>query len=69
MIHILPHLLFPDPFEWIISERERSQLVADFGDSLEKEIKKWSSAEIDRALHELRHRLEEKHGADIDFYQ
>ncbi|MFD1511051.1 McrB family protein [Lacimonas salitolerans] len=69
LIHILPHLLFPDTFERISSESDKRQILAGFGDTPEKEIKKWSTVEIDRALHELRHRLEEEHGADIDFYQ
>jgi 5-methylcytosine-specific restriction protein B len=61
LIHILPHLLFPDTFERISSE--------GFGDTPEMEIRKWSTVEIDRALLELRRRLEDEHGADIDFYQ
>lgn len=69
LIHILPHLLFPDTFERISSESDKCQILAGFGDTPEKEIKKWSTVEIDRALHELRHRLEEEHGADIDYYQ
>lgn len=69
LIHILPHLLFPDTFERISSESDKRQILAGFGDTPEKEIKKWSTVEIDRALHELRHRLEEEQGADIDYYQ
>lgn len=69
LIHILPHLLFPDTFERISSEGDKRQILAGFGDTPEKEIRKWSTVEIDRALLELRRRLEEEHGADIDFYQ
>ncbi|WP_281826135.1 McrB family protein [Jannaschia rubra] len=69
LIHILPHLLFPDTFERISSEGDKRLILAGFGDTPEKEIKKWSTVEIDRALLELRRRLEEEHGADIDFYQ
>ena len=69
LIHILPHLLFPDTFERISSEGDKRQILAGFGDTPEKEIKKWSTVEIDRALLELRRRLEEEHGSDIDFYQ
>lgn len=69
LIHILPHLLFPDTFERISSEGDKRLILAGFGDTTEKEIKKWSTVEIDRALLELRRRLEEEHGADIDFYQ
>lgn len=69
LIHILPHLLFPDTFERISSEGDKRLILAGFGDATEKEIKKWSTVEIDRALLELRRRLEKEHGADIDFYQ
>ena len=69
LIHILPHLLFPDTFERISSEGDKRLILAGFGDTPEKGIKKWSTVEIDRALLELRRRLEEEHGADIDFYQ
>lgn len=67
--HIFPHLLFPDTFERISSAGDKRLILAGFGDTPEKEIKKWSTVEIDRALLELRRRLEEEHGADIDFYQ
>ncbi|ALA18520.1 restriction endonuclease [Chelatococcus sp. CO-6] len=69
LIHILPHLLFPDTFERISSEGDKRLILAGFGDTTEKEIKKWSTVEIDRALRELRRRLENEHGPDIDFYQ
>ena len=69
LIHILPHLLFPDTFERISSERDKRLILVGFGDTTEKNIKKWSTVEIDRALLELRRQLEEEHGADIDFYQ
>jgi 5-methylcytosine-specific restriction protein B len=69
LIHILPHLLFPDTFERISSEGDKRQILAGFGDTPEKEVRKWSTVDIDRSLLELRHRLEDEHGADIDFYQ
>ncbi|WP_083195209.1 McrB family protein [Pararhodobacter sp. CCB-MM2] len=69
LIHVLPHLLFPDTFERISSEGDKRLILAGFEDTTEKEIKKWSTVEIDRALLKLRRRLEEEHGADIDFYQ
>lgn len=69
LIHILPHLLFPDSFERISSEGDKRRILAGFGDTPEKEIRNWSTSEIDRALLDLRRRLEQEHGADIDFYQ
>ena len=67
--HILPHLLFAESFERISSEGDKRLILAGFSNTPEKEIKKWSTTEIDRALLELRRRLEQEHGADIDFYQ
>ena len=69
LIHILPHLLFPDSFERIVSEHDKRLVLAGFGDTPEKEIREWGTTDIDRALLDLRRRLEQKHGADIDFYQ
>ena len=69
LIHILPHLLFPDSFERISSEGDKRQILAGFSNTAEKEIRKWSTGKIDRDLLELRHRLEKEHGTDIDFYQ
>lgn len=69
LIHILPHLLFPDTFERISSEGDKRLILAGFGDTPEKEIRKWSTTEIDRKLLDLRRRLKQEHGADIDFYQ
>jgi len=69
LIHILPHLLFPDTFERISSEGDKRLILAGFSDTPEKEIRKWSTIEIDRALLDLRRRLEHEHGTDIDFYQ
>src|SRR5690606_38936845 len=38
LIHILPHLLFPDTFERISSEGDKRLILAGFGDTTEKEI-------------------------------
>ena len=43
LIHILPHLLFPDTFERISSEGDKRLILAGFGDISEKEIRKWST--------------------------
>ena len=69
LIRIIPHLLFPEIFERISSEEHKRLILASFEDTAEKEIKKWSTVDIDRALLELRRRLEDEHGSDIDFYQ
>ncbi len=69
LIHILPHLLFPDTFERISSGSDKRLILTCFIDTSEKEIQKWSTVKIDRALLDLRRRLEDEHGTDIDFYQ
>jgi hypothetical protein len=69
LIHILPHLLFPETLERISSEGDKRLILASYGDAPEKEIRKWDTSKIDRALLDLRRSLEEEHGTDIDFYQ
>lgn len=69
LLHILPHLLFPDSFERISSKGDKCRILAGFTETPENELKKWPAVDLDRALFELRRRLEEEHGADIDFYQ
>lgn len=69
LLHILPHLLFPDTFERISSEGDKRLILAGFGGVLDKEIRRRSTTEIDRGLLDLRRRLEQEQGADIDFYQ
>ena len=69
LIHILSHLLFPDSFERVSSEGDKRRILDGFGDTPEREIRKWSTTEIDRALLDLRRRLEEEHGAEFDFYE
>ncbi|WP_285540866.1 AAA family ATPase [Brucella sp. NBRC 12950] len=69
VIHILSHLLFPDTFERISSEGDKRKILAGFENVPEREIRKSSTVEIDRALLDLRRRLEAEHGGNIDFYQ
>ncbi len=69
LIHILPHLLFPDSFERISTEGDKRLVLAGFGNTQEREIRRWTTIDIDRALLDLRRRLEQEHGSDIDFYQ
>ncbi len=69
LIHILPHLLFPDTFERISFEGDKRLILACFIDTSEKEIQKWGTVEIDHALFDLRQRLENEHEREIDFYE
>jgi 5-methylcytosine-specific restriction enzyme B len=67
--HILPHLLFPDAFERISSERDKRLILAAYTDETEKELRNWDQIKIDRALLDVRRRLEKEHSGDIDFYE
>ena len=65
--HILPHLLFPDTFERISSENDKRLILAAYTDETERELRRWDLIKIDRALLDLRRRLETEHSGDIDF--
>ena len=67
--HILPHLLFPDSFEQISSENDKRLILAAYDGIPEKDLRKWDLIKIDRALLDLRRRLETEHNGDIDFYE
>ncbi|SEN92335.1 5-methylcytosine-specific restriction enzyme B [Nitrosospira multiformis] len=67
--HILPHLLFPDSFEHISSEKDKRLILSAFDGVTEKELRKWDLIKIDRALLDLRRRLEAEHSREIDFYE
>ena len=67
--HILAHLLYPDTFERISTERDKKQILATLREIPEKEVRKWDLIAMDRALFDLRKRLENEQGADVDFYQ
>jgi 5-methylcytosine-specific restriction protein B len=67
--HILPHLIFPDQFERISSEGEKRLILAAFDNVAEKDIRKWPLLKIDKALLDVRRRLEAEHSGDIDFYE
>ena len=68
--HILSHLLYPDTFESISSEKDKRLILAAYSNMPEIEIKRWDLIKIDRALLDLRNRLEQEQGTDdINFYQ
>ena len=67
--HILAHLLYPDTFERTSSEKEKTRILAALREMPEKEVRKWDLIDMDRALLDLRKRLESEQGADVDFYQ
>jgi 5-methylcytosine-specific restriction protein B len=66
---ILPHLLFPDRYERISSPRHKREILEGFGLATRKDAKKMSIAALDSAIYDLRRKLEEDLGREIDFYE
>jgi hypothetical protein len=66
--HMLPWLLFPDHFERICTSRDKRAILEHYEKLPMQHLKKMSDLEIDLALLELRRRLEEEHGGEVDFY-
>ena len=67
--HILPHLLFPDAFERISAKEDKRKILAYYTDIQSEDLDDWDFTKIDRELLELRKRLEEEKGREIDFYE
>lgn len=67
LVHILPHLLFPDSFERITSENAKRRVLCRFGDTPNHKVNNMSVTEVNRALLELRSHLEAIHG-EFDFF-
>jgi 5-methylcytosine-specific restriction protein B len=69
LCHIIPHLLFPDEFERISSGADKRAVLAAFIGERGKDLKQWEPEKVDRALLDVRKRLETDRGGPIDFYQ
>ena len=67
--HILSHLLFPDTFERISSAGDKQAIHAAFAGIPLKEVQKMDLLSVDRKLLEVRQRLEQERGDNIDFYE
>ena len=67
--HILPHLLFPDEFERISSSRHKREILEGFGVASRQETNKMDIASLDVAIFNLRKKLVDEHGRQIDFYE
>ena len=65
--HILLHLLFPDVFERIASSRDKRSILASFANM--DATQTVNELEIDKAILDIRKRLEREHGSEFDFYQ
>ena len=59
----LLHLVFPDTFERILTNRDSDQLVNDYANLVTED-----TTDTDRKLQQIRNAFEAKHGADFDFY-
>ena len=66
--HILPFLLFPDTFERIASPGDIRRILTGLCGLDRRAVRLMAKVDQDRALLELRHRLEGEAGAPIDFY-
>ena len=67
--HILTHLIFPDDFERISTSSHKYDILATFEGVPRTEVKKRDLGAIDRALKDLREKLEHERGQPIDFYE
>ena len=67
LVHILPHLLFPDSFERITSENMKREVLRKFEGAPSSKIRKMNVTEINRALLYLRNDFERSYG-EFDFF-
>lgn len=65
---MLPHLLFPDTFDRIGSHSELGRVLVGLGHVDWPTFHRMGKTDRDRALLDLRQRLEEERGGPIDFY-
>ncbi|KQZ87365.1 hypothetical protein ASD64_20020 [Mesorhizobium sp. Root157] len=68
LLNILPFLLFPDEFERISSRADKVGILAHFSSEQKSAWNNRPASDLDRALLELRRRLETEKGELIDFY-
>lgn len=68
LLHILPHLIFPDVFERISFGGDKERILATFTEVAMPVLRRLTAIEIDKALLELRTKLEAESGEQIDFY-
>lgn len=68
LLHILPHLIFPETFERISSAGDKLKILLAFTDDPKLVWRNRPAVEVDRALLQLRKKLEADGGGPIDFY-
>ena len=67
--HMLLYLLFPDTFERIFGQQDRRRVLAALGDIDTRAVNAMDPVAIDRALAEIRKKLETQYATDkLDFY-
>ena len=67
--HILKFLLFPDVFERLTTGRDKRAILAAFTGKSVRDVRDLPFVAIDKALYDLRQRLEQQHGTTaLDFY-
>lgn len=67
--HVLRFLLFPDTFERVSVTRDKKTILESLAKLPKSRVSSMNDREVDEALLELRTRLENEQGADIDFYE
>jgi len=66
--HILNYLLFPASFEYISVSLDKEKILEAFEGMPKHRIRQLSEREVDQAMLAVRHRLEQQHGTEVDFY-
>ena len=68
--HMLRYFAFPDIVERMSSNDHRRAVLDAFDVASSSDTKRWTDAQLDKALLELRHRLEQQYPAQaLDFYE
>lgn len=67
--HVLRYYCFPDYFERIVINRHKKEILCHVGNIDEQTLSNMSDLDIDKALYELRQKLEaESESGQVDFY-
>src|SRR5690606_2637994 len=66
--HIICFLLFPDSFEYTSVGNDKREILRVLGEIPQARIKGMANRDVDKALLELRSRLEDEEGEPLDFH-
>lgn len=67
--HIIRWLVFPDSFERICTNADKTSILGHFDRLPIKRVQTWPDIEVDKALLALRQRLESESPDPVDFYE